>query len=167
MTEDATRAAEREARRAEREAREAGGGSRKDGRASAVTWSSSRGRSPATSRPCVQRHPPARAEAREVVAVLGSINLEAGSSARQVVAIGGDVHVGPGASVEKDAVSIAGACWSIRPVTWAPEGAHRDPRRRRDPQEAQPGGHEESSSAGWSLAKWVAKFGVMLLLGFC
>jgi hypothetical protein len=27
-------------------------------------------------------------------------------------------------------------------------------------------GHQESSSAGWGLAAWVAKFGVMLLLGF-
>jgi len=168
MTEDATRAAEREARRAEREAREAGGGSRNDRESvggDVVIEPGQVARDVSAVRGSVTLRP--GAEAREVVAVLGSINLEAGSSARQVVAIGGDVHVGPGASVEKDAVSIGGR------VLVDPAG---DVGGQRVPigipgvteilKKLSLGGHEESSSAGWALAKWVAKFGVMLLLGF-
>jgi hypothetical protein len=107
------------------------------------------------------------AEAREVVAVLGSVTLEAGASARQVVAIAGDVHVGPGASVEQDAVAIGGRVLV-------------DPAGDVGGQKVTVGigslgdvfkslglrGHPEGTSTGWSVAKWVAKFGVMLLLGF-
>jgi hypothetical protein len=84
-----------------------------------------------------------------------------------VVAIGGDVHVGPGASVEKDAVAIGGRVLvdpagdvGGQKVTVGFPGASEIL------QTLSLRGHEESSSAGWSLAKWVAKFGVLLLLGF-
>ena len=168
MTEEATRTAEREARRAEREAREAGGGSRSDRESvggDVVIEPGQVARDVSAVRGSVTLRP--GAEAREVVAVLGSVNLEAGSSARQVVAIGGDVHVGPGASVEKDAVAIGGRVLvdpagdvGGQKVTVGFPGASEVL------QALSLRGHEESSSTGWALAKWVAKFGVMLLLGF-
>jgi hypothetical protein len=169
MTEDATRTAEREARRAEREARQAAGGSRRDRESvggDVVVEPGQAARDVTAVRGSVTLRP--GAEAREVVAVLGSVDLEAGSSARQVVAIAGDVHVGPGASVEKDAVSIGGRVLV-------------DPAGDVGGQKVTVGvpalgdlvkslglrGHEEAESGGgWVLAKWVAKFGVMLLLGF-
>jgi hypothetical protein len=169
MTDEATRAAEREARRADREARLAQGGSRRDREAvggDVVVEPGQAARDVTAVRGSVTLRP--GAEAREVVAVLGSVDLEAGSSARQVVAIAGDVHVGPGASVEQDAVAIGGRVLI-------------DPAGDVGGQKVTVGvpalgdlvktlglrGHEEAGSGGgWALAKWVAKFGVTLLLGF-
>jgi hypothetical protein len=168
LTEEATRSAEREARRAERESRRAEGGSRRDHEQVGVDVTIEPGetaRDVTAVRGSVTLRP--GAEAREVVAVLGSVNLEAGSSARQAVAIGGDVHVGPGASVEQDAVSIGGRVL-VDPAgdvagkkvsigvpglsqllstgKWVSEGG-------------------EERSALWSLAGFLAKLGVCLLLG--
>jgi hypothetical protein len=169
LTDDATRTAEREARRAEREARRAEGGSRRDRESvggDVVIEPSQTARDVSAVRGSVTLRP--GAEAREVVAVLGNVFLEAGSSARQAVAIGGDVHVGPGASVEKDAVAIGGRVL-IDPagdvggqkVTIGFPGAGQllQALSLKAPD-------EEGSSGGWALAKWVAQFGVMLLLGF-
>jgi hypothetical protein len=67
---------------------------------------------------------------------------------RDAVAIGGRVLIDPAGDVGGQKVTIG-------------VGALGDAIR----QMSLPG-HEESSSAGWALAKWVAKFGVLLLLGF-
>jgi hypothetical protein len=168
LTEDATRSAEREARRAEREARRASGGSRSDREnvgGDVVVEPGEAARDVSAVRGSVTLRP--GAEAREVVAVLGSVTLEAGASARQVVAIGGDVHVGPGASVEQDAVAIGGRVL-VDPAgdvggqkVTVGVGAVGEAIRSFSLH-----GHEESSSAGWGLAAWMAKFGVMLLLAF-
>lgn len=168
MTVEATRSAERVARRVDRETREAEGGSSRDHESvggDVVIEPGQAARDVTAVRGNVTLRP--GAEAREVVAVLGSVTLEAGSSARQVVAIAGDVHVGAGASVEKDAVAIGGrvlvdAAGDVggQKVTIGLPGAGQILKT------LSLGGHEESSSAGWSLAWWVAMFGVMLLLGF-
>jgi hypothetical protein len=169
MTEEATRTAERDAKRAEREARRAEGGSRRDREnvgGDVVIEAGQTARDVTAVRGSVTLRP--GAEGREVVAVLGDVTLEAGSSARQVVAIAGDVHVGPGASVERDAVAIGGRVLvdpagdvggqkvtigigalseAVRSMSWR--------------------GHEATPSGGfWSVAKFIAKFGVLLLLGF-
>jgi hypothetical protein len=168
LTEEATRTATRAARQAERETRRAEGGSRRDRESvggDVVIEPGQTARDVSAVHGSVTLRP--GAEAREVVAVLGSVTLEAGSSARQVVAIAGDVHVGPGASVEQDAVAIGGRVLV-------------DPAGDVGGQKVTVGlaglgdvfksiglrGHQEHASAGWSLAKWVAKFGVSLLLGF-
>jgi hypothetical protein len=169
LTDDATRSAEREARSAERAVRLAEGGSRPDRESvggDVVIEPGQTARDVSAVRGSVTLRP--GAEAREVVAVLGSVTLEAGASARQVVAIGGDVHVGPGASVEKDAVAIGGRVL-IDPagdvggqkvtIGFPGAGQFLQALSLKEPAEG-------SSSAGWALAKWVAQFGVMLLLGF-
>ncbi len=169
LTEDATRSAEREARSAERAVRLAEGGSRSDRESvggDVVIEPGQTARDVSAVGGSVTLRP--GAEAREVVAVLGSVTLEAGASAHQVVAIGGDVHVGPGAAVEKDAVAIGGRVL-IDPagdvggqkVTIGFPGAGQllQALSLKAPDEG-------SSSGGWVLAKWVAQFGVMLLLGF-
>jgi hypothetical protein len=168
LTEEATRNAEREQRRSRRETRQAEGGSRSDRESvggDVVIEPGQAARDVSAVHGSVTLRP--GAEAREVVAVLGSVTLEAGSSARQAVAIGGDVHVGPGASVEQDAVAIGGRVLV-------------DPAGDVGGQKVTVGlaglgdmlksislhGNEGGRSAGWSLAKWVAKFGVTLLLAF-
>jgi hypothetical protein len=168
LTEDATRSAEREARRAEREVRQAEGGSRRDRESVGGDVTIEPGqtaRDVSAVRGSVTLRP--GAEAREVVAVLGNVYLEAGASARQAVAIGGDVHVGPGASVEKDAVAIGGRVLvdpagdvGGQKVTVGFPGASEIL------QTLSLQAPEEGRSSGWALAKWVAKFGVLLLLGF-
>jgi hypothetical protein len=51
----------------------------------------------------------AGASARQVTAVLGSVELEPGATVdKEVVAVGGNVHVSPGAHVGNDAVSVGG-----------------------------------------------------------
>jgi hypothetical protein len=169
LTDDATRSAEREARIAERAARLADGGSRPDRESvgsDVVVEPGQTARDVSAVRGNVTLRP--GAEAREVVAVLGSVTLEAGASARQVVAIGGDVHVGPGAAVEKDAVAIGGRVLvdpagdvGGQKVTIGLPGTSQflQALSLKAPDEG-------SSSGGWALAKWVAQFGVMLLLGF-
>jgi hypothetical protein len=169
MTEDATRAAEREARRAEREARHATGGSRRDREnvgGDVVVEPGEAARDVSAVRGSVTLRP--GAEAREVVAVIGSVTMEAGSSARQVVAIGGDVHVGPGASVERDAVAIGGRVL-VDPAgdvggqkVTVGIGALGDAVRSIGLH----GGDDQRSGGLWALAKFMAKFGVTLLLGF-
>ncbi len=168
MTEEATRTAEREVRRLERETREAEGGSRSDRESvggDVVVEPGEAARDVTAVRGSVTLRP--GAEAREVVAVLGSVTLEAGASARQVVAIAGDVHVGPGASVEKDAVAIGGRVLidpagdvAGQKVTVGIPGLGEVIRS------VGLRGHEEGGSAGWALAKFLAMFGVSLLLGF-
>lgn len=169
MTEEATRTAERDARRAEREARQAAGGSRRDREnvgGDVVIEPGQTARDVTAVRGSVTLRP--GAEGREVVAVLGDVNLEAGSSARQVVAIAGDVHVGPGASVERDAVAIGGRVLvdpagdvGGQKVTIG-VGALGEAIRSMSLR-----GHEDTPSGGfWSVAKFMAKFGVLLLLGF-
>lgn len=169
MTEEATRTAERDAKRAERQARQAAGGSRRDREnvgGDVVIEPGQTARDVTAVRGSVTLRP--GAEGREVVAVLGDVTLETGSSARQVVAIAGDVHVGPGASVERDAVAIGGRVLvdpagdvggqkvtigigalseAVRSMSWR--------------------GHEATPSGGfWSVARFIARFGVLLLLGF-
>ncbi len=169
MTEEATRTAERDARRAEREARQAQGGSRRDRESvggDVVIEPGQTARDVTAVRGSVTLRP--GAEGREVVAVLGDVNMEAGSSARQVVAIAGDVHVGPGASVERDAVAIGGRVL-IDPAgdvggqkVTIGVGALGEALRSMGLRS-----HEHERSGGfWSVAKFIAKFGVMLLLGF-
>jgi hypothetical protein len=169
MTEEATRSAEREARRAEREARRAEGGSRRDREAvggDVVVEPGQTARDVTAVRGSVTLRP--GAEGREVVAVLGDVTLEAGSSARQVVAIAGDVHVGPGASVERDAVAIGGRVL-IDPAgdvggqkVTIGVGALGEALRSMGLRS-----HEHETSGGfWAVAKFIAKFGVLLLLGF-
>jgi hypothetical protein len=51
----------------------------------------------------------AGSSARQVTAVLGSVELESGATVeREVVAVGGNVHVASGAHVGNDAVSVGG-----------------------------------------------------------
>jgi hypothetical protein len=168
LTQDATRTAEREARKVERETRRAEGGSRSDRESvggDVVIEPGQAARDVSAVRGSVTLRP--GAEAREVVAVLGSVTLEAGSSARQVVAIAGDVHVGPGASVEQDAVAIGGRVLvdpagdvGGQKVTVGVAGLNEVIKS------FALRGHEPEGGSGWGVAKWVAKFGVMLLLGF-
>ncbi len=169
MTEEATRTAEREARRAEREARRAAGGSRHDRESvggDVVIEPGQTARDVTAVRGSVTLRP--GAEGREVVAVLGDVNLEAGSSARQVVAIAGDVHVGPGAWVERDAVAIGGRVL-IDPAgdvggqkVTIGVGAIGDAIRSMSLR-----GHGATPGGGfWAVARFVARFGVLLLLGF-
>ncbi len=45
---------------------------------------------------------------RDVVAIRGNVRMEAGSSARQVTAVLGSIEIGPGATVEKEVVAVGG-----------------------------------------------------------